>query len=200
MYAWRKMCKAQREDVLRQRRLDGVPWHSPPHFDHDMPLCFHLTAACRDHIALIGHSPERMADFESELLSVLRAAAVDTRAWCVLPNHWHALVKTADLKATVRAVGRMHGRLSRIWNLEERMTGRSCWYCCADRRMRGEAHYFATLNYIHHNPIHHGYAEKWQEWPFSSAVQWLDAVGSEEAERTWRDFPLLDYGKGWDDP
>lgn len=66
--------------------------------------------------------------------------------------------------------------------------------------MRGEAHYFATLNYIHHNPIHHGYAEKWQEWPFSSAVQWLDAVGSEEAERTWRDFPLLDYGKGLDDP
>jgi hypothetical protein len=27
----------------------------------------------------------------------------------------------------------------------------------------------------------------------------LEAVGQEEAERRWQEFPLLDYGKGWDE-
>ncbi len=55
------------------------------------------------------------------------------------------------------------------------------------------------MNYVHHNPVHHGYAAQWDEWPFSSAQAFLDEVEHGEAERVWRDYPLLDYGKGWDD-
>ncbi len=56
------------------------------------------------------------------------------------------------------------------------------------------------MNYVHHNPVHHGYAERWDAWPFSSANAYLDEVGRDEAARVWREYPLLDYGKGWDDP
>jgi putative transposase len=35
--------------------------------------------------------------------------------------------------------------------------------------------------------------------PFSSAQQFLESVGREEAERVWREYPVLDYGRGWDD-
>jgi putative transposase len=56
------------------------------------------------------------------------------------------------------------------------------------------------MNYVHHNPVHHGYVKYWEEWPFSSARPYLDEVGKAEASRIWREFPLLDYGKGWDDP
>ena len=44
-----------------------------------------------------------------------------------------------------------------------------------------------------------GYVERWTDWPFSSAADYLGAVGKEEAERRWREFPVLDYGKGWDE-
>ncbi len=199
MYTWRKLTAPQRDEVLRLRRQCGYPWHSPPHFETDMPRCYHLNAACYDHAPLVGHSPERMAAFEETLLATLRDGSEEVRAWCVLPDHWHALCKTGDLKALVRIIGLLHGRSSRQWNQEESTQGRTCWFGCADRHMRSEAHYWATLNYIHHNPVHHGYVEQWQDWPYSSAAGWIEKVGVDDAQRLWQAFPILDYGKGWDE-
>jgi len=54
------------------------------------------------------------------------------------------------------------------------------------------------MNYIHHNPVHHGYVEKWQDWPWSSAAAFLDNAGPERALQLWRKYPILDYGKKWD--
>jgi len=64
--------------------------------------------------------------------------------------------------------------------------------------MRSDRHFLATINYIHHNPVHHRYVERWTEWPWSSAVDYLQTVGRDEAERLWRDYPVLDYGAKWD--
>jgi putative transposase len=48
--------------------------------------------------------------------------------------------------------------------------------------------------------VHHGYVKKWEDWPFSSARDYLQAVGRQKALETWYNYPVLDYGKGWDDP
>ncbi len=64
--------------------------------------------------------------------------------------------------------------------------------------MRSERHFWATVNYVHNNPIKHGYVDGWQDWPFSNAAQYLDQVGREKAEEIWREYPVLDYGKDWD--
>jgi REP element-mobilizing transposase RayT len=45
---------------------------------------------------------------------VLAAHASQTFAWCVLPNHDHALVQTADIKLLIYQLGRLHGRTSRL--------------------------------------------------------------------------------------
>ena len=55
------------------------------------------------------------------------------------------------------------------------------------------------MNYVHNNPVHHGYVKKWQEWSFSSAIDFLEKVGREKAKEIWLNYPLLDYGNGWDD-
>jgi putative transposase len=68
----------------------------------------------------------------------------------------------------------------------------------AERAMRSERHFWATVNYVHHNPVYHGYARLWTDWPWSSARDYLREVGREEAERIWCDYPVRDYGKGWD--
>ena len=64
--------------------------------------------------------------------------------------------------------------------------------------MKSERHFWATLNYVHHNPVHHRYVAHWQDWPFSSAADYLESSGRAAAARVWRDFPVLDYGKDWD--
>jgi putative transposase len=67
-----------------------------------------------------------------------------------------------------------------------------------DRRICSEGHFWSSLNYVHHNPVKHGYVSKWQDWPFSSAGEYLKTAGKEKAEMIWRKYPILDYGKDWD--
>ena len=65
--------------------------------------------------------------------------------------------------------------------------------------MRSEAHFFATLNYIHNNPVKHGYVKQWQDWQFSSVHWYLQENGHDWLLSQWRAFPILEYGRGWDD-
>jgi putative transposase len=56
------------------------------------------------------------------------------------------------------------------------------------------------MNYIHHNPVRHGYVPRWQDWPYSSVHEFLAGLSRAEAERICREHPLKDYGQGWDEP
>jgi len=199
MYDWRKMTDRERQEALAARQAERRPWHGPPHQVTDERF-YHLHAACYEHAPFLGLSVARMADFESELLNLLKSCCERVHAWCILPNHYHLLVETPGLKLTTGALGRLHGRTSFLWNREEGKRGRQVWHRCPDRAIRSQAHYWATMNYVHNQPVRHGLCTRWDQWPFSSAKDFLEAVGREEARRIWRAFPLLDYGKGWDDP
>jgi len=198
VYDWRTMSQQERKEALASRKAGRHPWHAPPH--HAGEGAYHLSAACYEHAPVIGASPQRMAEFEQELLETLRPACNDVYAWCVLPNHYHVLVDTGDLRGVSAAIGQLHGRSSFVWNGQDRSRGRKVWHRSTDRKIRSDRHFWATMNYVHHNPVHHGYVVRWEEWPFSSAQDFLQAVGRAEAVRLWKAHPILDYGKGWDDP
>lgn len=200
MYDWRSLTSEERRDVLVSRKQAGRPWHSPPHWSTAEPTWYHLTAACYRHARIIGRTPERLASFAGELLDTLALESVPVAAWCLLPNHYHLLASVADLKATTLSLGRLHGRSARFWNVEDTADGRKVFHRAADRHIRSDRHFWATLNYIHHNPVHHGYVERRTNWPWSSAEHFVQATGAEESQRIWEAYPVLDYGAGWDDP
>ena len=120
--------------------------------------------------------------------------------WVLLPNHYHALFNARDLDVLLADVGRLHGRTSFRWNGEETCRGRQLWYRAAETEIRSERHFWTAMNYVLHNAVCHGYVQKWQEWPYSNAARYLAEVGRTEAERRWREYPLLDFGKNWDAP
>jgi putative transposase len=190
----------QRKELLAWRKQRGDPWHSPPHRPNFGHLRFHIVAVCYEHHHYLGQRPERMDAFARDLLTVFAAHARQTFAWCVLPNHYHALVEAPDILGLLGELGRLHGRTSHAWNGEEDSRGRKVFFRAVERAMRSERHFWATLNYVHHNPVHHGYVERWTDWPWSSAEKYLAQTGPVEAKRVWQDYPLRDYGKGWDDP
>lgn len=198
MYVWRKLSLDQRKELLRYRKQRDWPWHGPPHPDMQNAV-FHLTAANFEHVPIVGKSVHRLGEFECDLMTVLAACKDRCMAWCVLPNHYHLLAAVTDVHRTLKCLGQLHGRTSRRWNLEDHCPGRQCWYRCADRAMRSERHMWAAINYVHHNPVKHGYVKRWQDWPFSSAAAFLQSVGRERAATIWQDYPILDFGKGWDD-
>jgi putative transposase len=199
MYNWRQMTDKERDDLLGWRRQMRYPWHSPPHRLSDNPI-YHLTAACYEHAPIIGATRDRIAGFSDALLAAISEHTAAVYAWCVLPSHYHLLLRCDNVLVLLKGLGQLHGRTSHAWNGQDDCRGRQVWCKAAERGMRSEGHRRATLNYIHNNPVHHGYARRWQDWPFSSAVEYLQGVGREEAERVWREYPVLDYGKGWDDP
>ncbi len=193
------MQKSQRADVLSLRRLTCLPWHSPPHRESQRTQ-YHITAACYEHRPIIGNSPQRMADFEEKILMQLRVEVQCIYAWVILPNHYHLLVKTSDVKKALNRLSRIHGSTSYYWNGEENLRGRKVWYNLVETSIKSDAHFWSTMNYIHHNPVHHGYVNQWQDWAFSSADDFLRDFGRNKAGKVWRNYPITDYGKDWDPP
>lgn len=173
------------------------PWHSLRHLDSGKGG-YLITAACFNHRPHIGISADRMSGFTRAWLEVLDTHCSRVAAWVVLPNHYHALVVTEAVLKLLAALGRLHGRTSHDWNGEEDARGRQVWCNAAETVIKSEGHYFATLNYVHHNPVKHKYAAKWTDWLWSSAGDYLKAAGREEAERNWREYPVGEYGAGWD--
>jgi len=198
MYDYRRMTDNEREGVMQYRRLRNLPLHSPPHWAMGFTQQYLITAACFEHAPVIGKNPERLTECEEQMLASCRQYTANIYAWCVLPNHYHVLVSSQRIKSLCRELGRFHGRSSFGWNAEDDQRGRKVWFRCFDREIRSERHFWATVNYIHHNPVHHGYVEKWQDWIWSSGEKFLESVGRARATQLWRNYPVLDYGKGWD--
>jgi putative transposase len=197
-YLWRRLNASQRAELLAWRCNRNHPWHSPQHQPNFGHGTFHITAACFEHSPIIGSSPERLNDFSDTLLATISEASAIAVAWCVLPNHYHALVETENILKLIHEIGRLHGRTSTQWNKEDNLPGRKVFHGLVERFMRSDRHFWATLNYIHHNRVHHGYVKKWQDWPWSSATEYLKTSGKDKAEEIWRKYPIRNYGQGWD--
>lgn len=199
MYEWRKMSEDERAEVLRIRKGRKLPWHSPPRVKYEGFVSCIFSAACYEHAPVIGKSHQRLAECEQTLIEICENTETKLSAWCVLPNHYHLLLRTEKFEEFKSQIKLFHGRTARRFNLEDNQTGRKVWCNFFDRRIKSNRHFWASLNYINHNPVKHGYVSAWQDWIFSSAANYLEIVGKEKAAEIWREYPILDYGKDWDD-
>jgi putative transposase len=198
MYLWRKMTESQREEALKYRQIRRFPKHSLPHFDFEGTHQYLISAACYEHQHIIGKSCERMNECEQQILEACEKLSLEIYAWCILPNHFHILLKTSEIKMLRKEIGLFNGRTSFKWNGEDNARGRTVWRNCFERKIKSERHFFASLNYVLNNAVHHGYVEFWQDWIWSSAGQYLEKTGRDKALAIWREYPILDYGKKWD--
>lgn len=199
MYRWRTMSEEQRQETLEHRKRQRLPWHSPPHYHADCEL-YLLTAACYEHMPIIGVSDSRLAAFEADLLNEAANHCQQVFAWCILPNHYHFLAHIPELAELLKAIGKLHGRTSYQWNGEDVRRGRQVWHRATETAMKSDRHFWASLNYVLHNAVRHGYVDRWQDWPYSNASEYLEEIGREVAAKRWRDYPILDYGADWDPP
>jgi REP-associated tyrosine transposase len=198
MYNWRKLTETQRREALALRRGRKLPWHSPPHLNFEGVHSYLISSACFEHAPIVGRSPERMTQCETDILDTCNKFCLAVNGWCILPDHYHLVITTERIKELLHELGLFHGRSSFIWNGEDECRGRQVWYNSFERPIKSERHFWATLNYVHHNPVHHGYVEHWQDWPWSSAAAFLEEVGRDKAKEIWKQYPVLDYGKKWD--
>ena len=196
MYEYRKLNPEQKAILVQERLAKGFPRHSPPHPIKDSQF-YLITTTCYEHKCRIN-SIERRQQLLNEIFNKFINQGIEILAWIVLPNHYHLLTKTVDFKDLSKTFRLIHGSLARQWNLEENTTGK-IWYSFSDRAIRSEGHYYTTLNYIHYNPVKHNWAKSPYDWHESSVHWYLENYGREWLRNRWVEYPVSDYGKGWDD-
>ena len=148
--------------------------------------------------ALSGFRRSTALRFEHELHSTLRSLWTPCAGWCVLPNHYHILEKSWMFASFRRGWKAARQDVVEM-NREDNQRGRKVWYRCEDSRcMRSDAHFYATLNYIHHNPIKHGFVKQWQDWAFSSVHWYFEEKGRELAAQQLAWLPVAGVRPGWD--
>ena len=123
-------------------------------------------------------------------------------AYCLMPNHVHAILVPTTADGLARAVGETHRRYTRRINFRENWRGH-LWQERFASFVMDESHLLAATRYVERNPLKAGLVASPEDWPWSSATAHVagqgDAVAAGEwlAERTtgrvctWREY-LLD--------
>ena len=198
-YEYRKLSPKEREEIVNYRRERGYPLHAPPHPFREAGA-YLISAANFEHKPVMN-SASRRTVFETGLLKTFNEIADEIIAWVVLPNHYHILLHVQSLNHVSAALKQLHGTMSREWNIEDELTSkRRVWYKFADTYIRNDAHLRLAFNYIHYNPVKHGYIKDPFEWLWSSLSLYHDDMGRDWLRDHWRTYTPLDaFGRGWDD-
>ena len=196
MYEYRKLNQKQKDSLIQERLEKGHPLHSPPHKIQGSES-YLITVTCYEHRNRIN-SEQRRQQLLKEIFDKFINQGIEILAWVILPNHYHLLVKNVELKQLSQTFRYIHGPLARQWNVEENTTGKM-WCSFSDRAIRSERHYYTTLNYIHYNPVKHNWAQSPYDWCESSVNWYLKNYGREWLRNCWVEYPVREYGKGWDD-
>jgi putative transposase len=197
MYEYRTLTPEQRMEVVKQRVDRGFPPHAPPHPVQNQRF-YLLTATCFEHKPIMQSEARRQQVLDL-VFEVFINNGIEIRAWVVLPNHYHLLVYLENFKLLGSLFRAVHGPTAREWNVEDNTVGRKVWYKYSDRAIRSERHYYTTINYIHYNPVKHGWTKSPYDWAQSSVHWYLEYYGREWLRDLWMNYPVRNYGRGWDE-
>ena len=117
-------------------------------------------------------SDEDHALYVRLLTANCKLAKVDCWAFCLMPNHIHAILVPSDEDGLRKALAATHRAYAGALNARRKKTGHF-WqgrYGCA---VMDEAHLTAAFRYILRNPVAAKAVEKPEQWPWSSARAYL---------------------------
>jgi putative transposase len=101
------------------------------------------------------------------LAQAAERAHVEIWAYCLMPNHVHAIVVPADEDGLRRTFGDLHRRYTGYVNARARRTGH-VWQGRFGSVAMDEAHLHHALRYVSLNPVRARLVTKAADWPWSS--------------------------------
>lgn len=148
--------------------------HAPAHlFRND--AVYMITAGTWQHIPYL-RSPARKTMLKESIDFSLSKHGWTRIAWVILDNHYHMLVRSPDHDGGTlsRWINDLHKYTAGLWNKEDRSPGRRIWYEYWDRCIDHETSFYARINYIHWNPVKHGYTTDPAEYLHSSYLEYFN--------------------------
>jgi putative transposase len=142
--------------------------HASPHWLFGQGL-YMVTAGTYQKLLHLD-TPERRDFFLEALFARAAEFGWGLQAWAVLSNHYHFIATSPEDPATLKNfLGKLHMTTAKQLNEWDNAPGRKVWYQFWDSHITFERSYLARLNYVHHNPAHHGATDNASEYRWCSA-------------------------------
>jgi putative transposase len=195
--------------------MNRLEFH-PPHIYKDN-ACYFVTASIVHGRRLLKTDAKR-ALVRDVLRKAIKQYGIRLYAWVILANHYHLLLGTSDVAPIYKFIKRLHGDSAVQLNKLDNTPGRKIWYQYWDRFPRNERDFWAYYNYIHINPIKHGYVrilddalvvegkrvkvvteytldvhQCLAQYPYSSYHYYRRQYGKEFLTDAWMRYPIPDY-------
>ncbi len=170
--------------------------HAPPHLYLD-DTWYIITAATYQQAPYLVSDQAKIL-VRDHLKEHIQEFKIKLKAWVILNNHYHLLLKSRNGYLLPRFLQRLHGSTSFTINGWEGKRGRKIWYNYWDTCIRDEHGFWTRFNYIHNDPIKHGCVNNLSNWPYSSYHYYLRTQGEDWLADVSRTYPVLDYLEGDD--
>ena len=112
------------------------------------------------------------------LLRLLKAVTTECKvtviAYCLLPNHYHWLLRQDGETSAGKVPARVFGSYSQAFNRAYERTGTLFEGPYQVRAVQTDAYFVNVCCYIHLNPVHHGFVRAPEEWPYSNYLEWIE--------------------------
>lgn len=106
-------------------------------------------------------------------------------AYCLMPNHYHFLVRQGGEVEAGQLPRRVFNRYSHAYNLRHGNSGTLFESRFKATHVDSDEYLHTLCRYIHANPVKDGIVGRIEEWPFSNYLDW---IGERRGELLDRDF------------
>jgi putative transposase len=107
----------------------------------------------------------------------------------ILPDHYHTVLRVRASGTIPQLLLDLHRRSAAHFNREDDTPGRQVWYSYWDRCLWTEGDFWSRVNYIHRNPVKHGYVSAPEDWPHSSWRLFAELASESDTGQGIHRFP-----------
>ena len=148
---------------------ESRPWHHRPCHVFEPDTMYIITAGTM-YKQYFFRGDERLVLLEETLFDVFHAHEWRLEAWAIFSNHYHVIAGSPEgAKSLGLMLKGLHSLTARAVNRMDAAPGRKVCFQYWDTCLTYEDSYYARLNYVYHNAVHHGMAALPEHYRFCSA-------------------------------
>ena len=99
------------------------------------------------------------------------------RAWVILDDHYHLLLKSRRGEDIPRFSARIHLSTTHQFNLWDRTDGRNVWQPAQCKWLKTAESFWHSFSTIHLDPLEHGYTQSLKTYRYSSYLYYFHRKG-----------------------
>lgn len=145
---------------------------------------YHLYNRGRSRLS-ICHNPEDFLKILSLLKEYSHKYQITIIAYCLLPNHYHILVRQDNTPRASLLPQRVFNSYSKSYNLKYNHSGTIFQGVAQVRPVQDEVYLLHLCRYIHANPIVHGLIQTIDDWHYSNYPEWVETRSGSLVDRAF---------------